>query len=68
MSRRVIQLTAVLLLGVVINAGVFFGQDRFRAPVDPPLMVVLVVGIVRAIGALGQKHNHPQPDATSSQR
>lgn len=55
MGRRLVQLTAVLLLGVVINAAVFFGQDRFRAPVDPLLMATLTLGIVGAIGALGQK-------------
>lgn len=67
MGSRLAKLTAALLLGVAINAVVFFGQDRFRAPVDPLLMATLTLGIVGAIGALNQKHNHPRPD-TSSQR
>lgn len=55
MGNRLARLTAALLLGVVINAAVFFGQDRFRAPVDPLLMATLTLGIVGAIGVLARK-------------
>lgn len=52
---RLVQLTLVLFGGVAINAAVFFGQDRFRAPVDPLLLLMMGVGLFTVVGLLRGK-------------
>lgn len=68
MRKRLIRLAAILLLAVLINAVVFFGEFRFRAPTDPVIMVVLAVGMVRLIEGIQRLHQRKQKHPRSNRR
>jgi hypothetical protein len=63
---RFYRVCGALVIGLLLNTMLFFGEVRFRAPLDPLLFILLAVGVGGLIVEI--KHKHPQPDDTSSQR